>query len=202
MPNLLHPRPLLLIIHRFRLRLPRSLLLLLHLLNPQPLLTIPNMPLILRQHQRFLPILLQKNLIIRIRNPRRHALINALPHRIQVSSAVLVFILAGPDARFRFWVQLGETCDVDVQPVAGIDPAGVDDVHAVAAVAFARPGVDVEEVLAGHMVGAVCEAPGEAIGGGGGVRVGCVGVDRAVQVGCHVRECFAGDLGVDVPVPR
>lgn len=57
-------------------------------------------------------------------------------------------ILAAPDARLGIRLCLAEPRDVDEEAVARVDPAGVDDVPAVAAVALPDPGVDVEEVFA------------------------------------------------------
>lgn len=63
---------------------------------------------------------------------------------------IRVVVLAGPDARVRVGSCLTEACDVDVQPVAHVNPARVDDVHAVAADALVNPWVDVEQVFAPH----------------------------------------------------
>jgi hypothetical protein len=81
-------------------------------------------------------------------------------------------------------MDLGKSGYIDEETVSHVDPPGVDDVCAVAALALPDPGVDVEEV--GALDGAV---------------VGDVGVEGLVMDFAEVMERGVGDLGVEVVVP-
>lgn len=93
-------------------------------------------------------------------------------------------VLALEDSGFGFRVELADARDIDVEAVAHVDPACVDDVLALAAVSLPGVRVDVEQVLTQGLVVF------------GGVMADCVVevVGHAVKGGCV-------DLGVNVPVP-
>lgn len=133
----------------------------------QHLLCSQNSPLILLLHKRLLLILLRQNLNIIIRDQRRYTLIQALAQRIQILHPIPVIVLTADNPRRQIRMRLAQAGDVDVQSVAGVDPARVDDVLSVAALALAGPGVDVEQV-----------------GPRTGERRGGVVVQRAVVAGC------------------
>ena len=92
----------------------------------------------------------------------------------------------------------GDGGEIDVEAIAHVDEAAVDDVVAVAVGAGGVGGVDVEEV------GAVDWSRG-SVGWGGGVDggdgEGGVVVDRLVEGGGDVGEGAEGELDVDVEVP-
>lgn len=94
-------------------------------------------------------------------------------------------VLALEDARFCFGVDFADARDVDVEAIPHIDPACVDDVLPLAAVAPAGVRVDVEQVFALGLV--VCEV---------------VSVDSVVECVGHAVEGGGVDLGINIPVPR
>lgn len=71
-----------------------------------------------------------------------YALEDGVAQRPDVGGSVAVVILAVEDVGV-VGVRLGDARDVDEQAVARVDPARVDDVHAVAAHALPDPRVDV-----------------------------------------------------------
>ena len=83
-------------------------------------------------------------------------------------------------------MRLTQPGDVDVQAVVDIDPPCVDDVHTISAVPFHRGGINIEKVRAfdGWVVGS------------------SISIDRAIVMLTEVGKGVAGDLGVDVPIPR
>lgn len=95
-------------------------------------------------------------------------------------------VLAGPHAGLVIWVGLRQACDVNVQAVGDVNPPGVNDVEPVASFSLDAGGVDVKEVSLAH----------------GRIVVGGVVVLGEVPVLAQVGEGGAGDLGVNVPVPR
>ena len=64
-----------------------------------------------------------------------------------------MLVLALPDTWVRVWMDFREARDIYVQAVKYIDPASIDNVHAVAAVALRGVGIDVEKVGAFDDVG-------------------------------------------------
>lgn len=106
-------------------------------------------------------------------------------HGPEVLAGVAVLVLAAPDAR-AVGLALTDAGDVDEHAVGGVDPAGVDDVHAVAAVNVDVVRVDVEQVGAG----------------GAAVGVDDVRVLGAVEVVAQPGHGGVGDLDVEVVVPR
>lgn len=83
-----------------------------------------------------------------------------------------MIILAGPHPRLRIRMRLAEARDIDEEAVARVDPARVDDVHAVAALALPDPRIDVEDVFAWRGAAAVAAALGGGDVGVGGLVVG------------------------------
>lgn len=93
-------------------------------------------------------------------------------------------VLTAPDARLAIGVCLRETGDVDEEAVPDVDPAGVDDILAVAALALPDPRVDVEEVSSSYFP-----------------VVGGIGVVCSVVSFTEVVESCAADLGVEIEIP-
>lgn len=98
-----------------------------------------------------------------------------------------MLVLAAPGAG-AFDLALAQTGDVDEHAVSHVDPAGVDDVHAVATVNVDVVGVDVEQV----------RLDDELVGVGIGIVVGVLG---AVEVVAEPLQGAVGDLDVEVVVP-
>jgi len=97
----------------------------------------------------------------------------------------MVVILATPNARVFVRLRLTQSCYVNVQAVAYVDPPRIDNIHTVAALALEEPRIDIEEVVARNAVGLV------------DIMVG-----GHVEIIRHVREGPNGDLSVNVRVPR
>ena len=92
-------------------------------------------------------------------NARLDALELGDSHGPEILAVVTMLVLAAPHA-WSVDFTLSQTGNVDKHAVAQVDPARVDDVHAVTAVNVDVMGVDVEEVfllneLAGFWVGVV-----------------------------------------------
>lgn len=99
---------------------------------------------------------------------------------------VAVIILASPDTRLVVWMSLGQAGDVNIQTVASIDPAGVDDVVAVPTLALNAGRIDVEKI------GTFDRR----------IVVGNVAVVSMVPMFTEILECGARHLSVNIPVPR
>lgn len=132
--------------------------------------------------QALVAVLVAQNLLKVVRDARLDALKLGDAHRPQVLAAVAVLVLAAPDAR-AVGLALAHAGDVDEHAVGGVDPARVDDVHAVAAVNVDVVRVDVEQICLG-------------------VAVEFVGVLGAVHVVAQPLHGVVGHLHVQVVVPR
>lgn len=141
----------------------------------------------LRLGERARRVLLSQDAIKGVRHQHWHALELRLPQRVDVPDAIAVVVLAAPHTRLRARVRLAQAGDVDEEPVADVDPAGIDDIPAVAADPLHREAIHVQQVLARDR--------GPVLGRGGVV------VQGHVQVGAQPGQRRARDLGVEVPVP-
>ena len=98
-------------------------------------------------------------------------------------------ILALQNPWLSLGVQLAQAGDIDVQAIANIDPAGVDDVLPVTGGPMNDPGIDVEEVGVRDVLSRQR-------------RRRSIVMYRAVEVVAHVTQGRFRDLRVNVPIPR
>jgi hypothetical protein len=102
-------------------------------------------PLPFLHDEALLAILVDENLLKVVGNAGAGALELRKAHRPQVGRLVVVVVLVAPPAG-TVEGALADTGDVDEHAVLHVDPAGVDDVAAVALCQLAMVRVDVEEV--------------------------------------------------------
>lgn len=88
-------------------------------------------------------------------------------HRPELLTVVAMHVLAAPNARL-VGLALADSCQIDKHSVARVDPASIDDIHAIATGDIDVVGVDVEQVRLGHgLIGGV----GEVVGVLGPIKV-------------------------------
>lgn len=141
-----------------------------------------NSPLKLLHNQALVAVLAAQNVLKVVGDAGLDALKLGGAHGPEVLAAVAVPVLAAPGAG-HVGIALAHGGDVDEHAVAGVDPAGIDDVHAVAASQVDVVRVDVEQVRLGDVAK--------------GVRV--LG---AVHVLSQPRHGIVRHLHVQVVVPR
>lgn len=123
-----------------------------------------------------------------VRNPGLDALKLGDAHGPEVLALVTVLVLAAPDAR-AIRLPLAQARNVDEHAVGHVDPAGVNYVHAVAAVHLDVVRVDVQKIRLADQ--------------GARVDVGVVvDVLGAVEVLANPEQRAVGHLHVEVVVPR
>lgn len=113
----------------------------------------------------------------------RNTLKRSPAQRIDVLQPVLVEVLTLPNIRV-IGLQSTETGDVDVKTRVDIDPACIDDILSLSALALAGPRINVQEVFSFPS----------------GIRRFVLDDSVVVVVG-EVGERGVGDLGVYVPIP-
>lgn len=123
-------------------------------LDPFIDVAIPAMTLKLFHNQALVAVLAAQNVLKVVGDAGLDALKLGDAHGPQVLASVAVIVLAAPGAG-RAGIALAHGGDVDEHAVAGVDPAGIDDVHAVAASQIDVVRVDVEQVRLGDVVEAV-----------------------------------------------
>ncbi|KAH6608160.1 hypothetical protein Trco_004473, partial [Trichoderma cornu-damae] len=138
--------------------------------------------LIFFDNQALVAVLGPEDLLEIVRDACLDALEFRHAHGPQVLAHVAVPILAAPDARAVLFA-LAHAGDVDEHAVAGVDPAAVDDVRAVAAAEVDVVRVDVEQIRLGD-------------------AVEDVRVLRSVHVVADPLHGVVGHLDVQVVVPR
>ena len=147
--------------------------------------------MIIRHNQSLLLVLLGQDSIIGIGYLGDDAFVHALSHRIQVGGPVVMIILARPHSRLIAGFRLCQSRNVNVETVANVDPACVDNIVAVSTIAINKVRIDIEEILTLD--------DGVEIG----IRIsGVIVINRAVVELGEVIESRQRNLGVNVPVPR
>lgn len=112
---------------------------------------VRNSPLKLFHNQALVAVLAAQNVLKVVGDAGLDALKLGDAHGPQVLASVAVIVLAAPGAG-RANIAFAHGGDVDEHAVAGVDPAGIDDVHAVAASQVDVVRVDVEQVRLGDVV--------------------------------------------------
>ena len=83
-------------------------------------------------------------------------------------------ILTAPDSGLHIRMCFAQSRDINVQTVMYINPASVNDVEPIAALAFYRMRIDIEEI---------CARDGSVMGLGGGCSIG---MESVVHMCCDV----------------
>lgn len=108
-----------------------------------------------------------------------------------------MLIFATPHARLLIWLGLGDSGQVNVQPITHVDPSSVNDVVAIGMRAESVRRVDVEQVGTINNFGRVWRRRVELRDGRRRVVI-----DSLIVVRSEIAEGRKSELNVDIIIPR